>query len=295
MALGADLAPEGIAGLASAGHNLFTLAGATSLRTALRAFRRGQIVLLTAVPAHNCPAAPYEAAMLIESDCRRRGVREAVEIDLYAAKPGPMGVAGPAVSAAVRQIVEAKGVRYHPEHQVTAVDPGTRRVTFANGASATGDLLVYVPPHRAPAVVRDAGLLGESGWVDVDRHTFEARFPAVFAVGDVTVVPLPMGKPLPKAGVFARGQAEVVAANLAAAWSGRAERRSFDGHGDCFLETGDGRAGFGAADFCAEPTPQVTLRGRAAGGSGGRCSSSGAGSGSGSRQTDAERRRLTLI
>jgi sulfide:quinone oxidoreductase len=260
VSLGAELAPGAIPGLASGGHNLFTLDGATALRDALRSFRGGRIALLTAVPAYKCPAAPYEAAMLIEHDCRRRGIRDAVEIDFYAAEPGPMGVAGPEVSAAVRQMVEAKGIRYHPEHQVTAVDPKGRRLSFANGATGSYDLLIYVPPHRAPSVVQGAGLAATGGWVSVDRHTFATRFPGVFAIGDVTVVPLKMGKPLPKAGVFAHGAAEVVAANLATEWAGQSPRRAFDGYGECFVETGDGRAGFGAGDFYAEPTPQVKLR-----------------------------------
>jgi sulfide:quinone oxidoreductase len=95
----------------------------------------------------------------------------------------------------------------------------------------------------------------------VDRATFETTVPRVYAIGDVTTVPLAMGKPLPKAGVFAHRQAEVVAANLAAQWTGSGVRRAFDGHGECFLETGDGRAGFGAGNFYAEPLPQVTLKG----------------------------------
>jgi sulfide:quinone oxidoreductase len=260
VALGADLAPESVPGLAAGGHDLYSVGGATALRDALRALRGGRIVVLTAVPSYKCPAAPYEAAMLIEYDCRRRGVRGDLAIDLFAAEPGPMGVAGPAVSGAVRGLVEAKGIGYHPEHQVTAVDPAARRVAFANGVTAPYDLLAFVPPHRAPAVLQDSGLLGAAGWVEVDRRTMETRHRGVFAVGDVTTIPLAMGKPLPKAGVFAHGQAEVVARNLAAAWSGRAGRRRFDGWGECFVETGDGRAGFGAGNFYAEPTPQVTLR-----------------------------------
>lgn len=260
VSLGADLAPNAISGLSTGGHNLYTLEGATAIRDALQSFRGGRVVVLTAAPAYKCPAAPYEAAMLIESALRRRGVRQSAQIDLYAAEPGPMGVAGKDVSAAVRQAVEAKGVRYHPEHQVTNVDGTARRLTFANGATADFDLLAYVPPHRAPAVVRDAGLTNESGWVPVDRKTFATRFPGVFAIGDVVTVPLTMGKPLPKAGVFAHGQAEVVAANIARAWQARGAEREFDGYGKCFLETGDGLAGFGAGNFYGEPAPQVTLR-----------------------------------
>lgn len=260
VALGADLAPEAVAGLAQSGMNLYTLAGATALRDALAGFTGGRIIVLTATPAYKCPAAPYEAAMLIEGALRRRGVRGRTDIALYAAESGPMGVTGPRLSAAVRELVESKGIAYHPEHQVVAVDPTARRLSFANGAAAEFDLLVYVPPHRAPAVVRDAGLVGESGWVAADRQTFETRAAGVYAIGDVTGIPLAMGKPLPKAGVFAHAQAEVVAHNIARLWTGRGARRVFDGEGQCFVETGDGRAGLGAGNFYAEPVPLVNLR-----------------------------------
>lgn len=259
VALGADLAPDAIPGLAAAGHNLYTLQGAIALRDALADLHGGRVVVLTGAPAYKCPAAPYEAAMLVEAAMRRRGKRNDFQLDLYAAEPGPMGVAGPLVSAAVRDVVESKGIRYHPSHQVTAVDPAARRLTFANGATAAFDLLAYVPPHRAPAVVRAANLIDESGWIPVNRETFETPFPGVYAIGDVTTVPLTMGKPLPKAGVFAHGEAEVVAANIVWQWTGRGARRTFRGEGQCFLETGDGRAGLGAGNFYGEPAPVVTL------------------------------------
>jgi sulfide:quinone oxidoreductase len=95
----------------------------------------------------------------------------------------------------------------------------------------------------------------------VDRGTFETTVPGVYAIGDATTVPLVMGKPLPKAGVFAHRQAEVVAANIAALWTGSGARRTFDGQGECFVETGNGRAGFGAGNFYAEPLPQIVLKG----------------------------------
>jgi sulfide:quinone oxidoreductase len=260
VALGAELAPEAIPGLADGGHNLYTLDGASAVLGALKSFRGGRVAILTAAPAYKCPAAPYEAAMLAEAWLRRHGLRASTELDFYAAEPGPMGVAGPAVSAAVRQMVESRGIRYHPEHQVVSVDPATRTLAFANGTTAGYEILIHVPPHRAPAVVRQSGLAPEGGWVAVDRATFETRWPGVYAIGDVTTVPLAMGKPLPKAGVFAHRQAEVVAANIAALWAGSGPRRRFDGHGECFVETGDGRAGFGAGNFYAEPLPQIALR-----------------------------------
>jgi sulfide:quinone oxidoreductase len=259
IALGADYAPQAIPGLAEAGLCLYTLAGASAIRDALARFAAGRIAVLTATPQYKCPAAPYEAALLVESYLRERGRRDKVTIDFYAAEPGPMMVAGAAVSAGVRAMVEARGIGYRPEHQVKSVDPAQRRIEFASGSSAQFDLLLYVPPHRAPEPVRAAGLVNDSGWIPVDRHTLATRFPDVYAVGDITVIPLKMGRPLPKAGVFAHGQAEVVAHNIAAAWTGRGKPRRFEGEGACFIETGGARAGMGSGNFYAEPLPDVKL------------------------------------
>ena len=260
IALGAEYAPEIIPGLAQAGHNLYTLEGAAAARDALAQCSGGRIVLLTAAPAYKCPAAPYEAALLVEDLLRRRGCRDAVTMAFFAAEPQPMAVAGPQVGAAVRGMIESRGIAYHPEHQVKAVDAAARRIAFANGASADYDLLLYVPPHRAPAVAREAGLTNEAGWIPVDRHTLQTQFEGVFAIGDITTIPLKMGKPLPKAGVFAHGQAETVANNIAYAWTGQGRPQRFEGHGMCFIEAGGGRAGIGKGNFYAEPTPQIQLR-----------------------------------
>jgi sulfide:quinone oxidoreductase len=258
VALGAEFALDAIPGLAEAGHTFCTLDGATRLRDALAQLRGGRIVILTAAPAYKCPAAPYEAAMLIEADCRRRGIRNAVELTLYSAEPGPMGVAGPEVSAAVRGMVEQKGIAYHPEHQIARVAGG--QVEFTNGVRAGYDLLVYVPPIRPPKALAASGLVDESGWVRVDKATMQTRFPAVHAIGDATLIPLSMGKPLPRAGVFAHAQAEVVAQNVARALGGKGHEARFDGHGACFIEAGDGRAAYGVGNFYADPRPDVKAR-----------------------------------
>lgn len=259
IALGATLDTSAVPGLEQAGYNFYTPAGAERLWQALQEFRAGRLVVLTAAPAYKCPAAPYEAAMLLDAYCRRRGIRGAVEIEVYAAEPAPMGTAGPAVAEGVRHLLAARRIGYHPAHQVTGVDGSERRLTFADGTQVAFDLLAYVPPHIPPPVVRESGLVGDSGWVAVDRHTLETRFPSVYAIGDVVAIPLAIGKPLPKAGVFAHAEGEVVARTIARAITGSGPPGRFDGHGECFIEVGGGKAGFGAGDFYAEPAPAVTL------------------------------------
>jgi len=259
VALGAEFIPQSIEGLADGGLTFTTLDGATRLRAALSRFTKGHIVILTAAPLYKCPAAPYEAAMLIEAHCRRRGIAGQVRIDLYTAEPGPMGVAGSAVSAAVRAMVESKSIGYHPERQVARVDPIRRFVEFSDGERVQFDLLVYMPPIKAPRVVRESSLAGKSGWVEVDRHTLQTRFSGVYALGDVISIPLSMGKPLPKAGVFAHAQALVVAHNIVRAITGGGREARFDGRGACFVEVGKGKAGYGAGNFYAEPRPAVQM------------------------------------
>lgn len=259
IALGAELAPDAIPGLAAAGHNLYSLEGAIGLRDALGSLQGGQLAVLTAAPAYKCPAAPYEAALLLEYALHEHRVRDLTHVDLYTAEPGPMGVAGPAVSARVRHMVEARGIGYHPSRQVASVDPGGT-LHFTEGPDARFDLLAYVPPHRTPMVVQAAGLTDATDWIPVDRHTMAASHPGVFAIGDVTTIPLSMGKPLPKAGVFAHAQAEVVARNIARTVTGQGDEARFDGHGACFLESGGGRAGFARGNFYAEPAPDIRLR-----------------------------------
>ena len=260
ITLGAALVPERIPGLAQAGYNLYATEGAEALRRAMERFTRGLVVVLTAAPAYKCPAAPYEVALLLEDLCRRRGIRDQVEFRVIAAEPAPMGVAGPAVSAAVRELLASRGISYLPDHQVASVDPVAKRLHFTNDMWVAFDLLAYVPPHGAPDVVVRSGLTGESGWIAADRHTLETRWPGVYALGDVVSLPLAMGKPLPKAGVFARSQAEVVARNIAARRHGTAANARFDGHGTCFIEIGGGKAAQGKGNFYAEPVPTVALK-----------------------------------
>ncbi|MEE9324885.1 MAG: FAD/NAD(P)-binding oxidoreductase [Dehalococcoidia bacterium] len=259
ISLGAQSAPEKIPGLSEVGYNLYSLEGATAIRDARKGLTQGQlVVLITGVP-FKCPAAPYEAAMLLDHDLRKRKLHGQVKVSVYSPEAGPMGVAGPEMSAGVRQMVEERGIDYFPQHQVTEVDPSAHILHFANGSSASFDFLVWVPPHVAPQVVQRAGLTGETGWIAVDRHTMETRFPGVYAIGDVTGIPLSVGLPLPKAGVFAHHQAEVVAQNIAVALRGKGKTATFNGHGECFVEVGSGKAGFGRGNFYAEPRPTVKL------------------------------------
>jgi sulfide:quinone oxidoreductase len=240
------------------GHDFYTLDGAANFYGRLQGFNGGKIAVLIPSLPFKCPAAPYEAAMLVDSFIRKRGLSSKTEISLYTPEPGPMSVAGKELSGAVRQMVETKGIKYFPEHQLVAATDKT--LTFSNGQTAGYDLLAYTPKHQCPTVIRETGLVGESGWVEVDRNTMETGFPNVYAIGDITFIPLEMGKPLPKAGVFAHYQAETVAHNIGQIIGGKAPDKTFNGDGQCFLEMGGGIAGYAGGNFYNSPLPTVKMK-----------------------------------
>ncbi len=260
VSLGAQLAPETVSGFEEMAHNLYTPDGCEQIHAALEDLTEGVVgILITDMP-FKCPAAPYEAAFLAESFLRRKGVRRNVEIHLFTPEHTPMPVAPSALGDAIADMLAARGIHYHPLFTFKELRPETREVVSSDGRSHRVDLLIGIPPHQAPEVVRSSPLLGVSGFIHVDPRTLQTDYEDVFAIGDVATVKLPNGKALPKAGVFAHSEAKVVAQRIAEGVDGKTSNAAFDGHGYCWIELGDGRAGFAGGDFYAEPDPQVKMR-----------------------------------
>ncbi len=258
VSLGATLTTVGVPGLAEHGQTFATLPGAARLAGSLRSLREGRVLIVTATPIYKCPAAPYETAFLIDSLARKHDARSRIDIALHAAEPAPMGVAGQQVSQGVKGILNERGIAYQPSHQISSAEAGI--ATFADGDTQAFDLLIYMPGIAAPDVIATTALRDSSGWISVDRHTLATDIDGVYAIGDNAQIPLTMGKPLPRAGVFAHGQGIVVADNISRTVAGQPPTARFDGHGGCFIETGDGKAGYGSGDFYADPKPAVTMK-----------------------------------
>ncbi len=267
IALGAELAPESIPGLAEAAHTFYTIEGAKRLHDTLKGFKGGTLAIVVGALPYKCPGAPHEAAMLFADFFRKRGFRDKVDIHLFTPEPQPMPVAGPRLGGEVRQMLEAKGIHFHPLHKLISVNEQARELSFEGKEKAGYDLLAAIPPHRGPNIIREAGLANEAGWLPVDPLTLKTGSEDVYAIGDVTALPIPgRWRPdvplmLPKAGVFAHAQAEVVAHNIAAEIMGSAANAKFHGMGYCMLEAGDGRAGLAFGNFFAEPSPEIQLKG----------------------------------
>jgi sulfide:quinone oxidoreductase len=203
---------------------------------------------------HSCPPAPYELALLLADRLEERGID--AEVSVLTPAPISLPVLGAAGCAPLDARLAERGIGFLPGHAATAVEAGT--VRCANGAAVPFDLLLAVPPHRVPPVLVDAGLASADGWVRVDGRTLETGHPGLWAIGDCTAVPLSNGTALPKAGLFAQLEGEVVAARIAAQLRGEPPEAAFDGRGACFLEMGGGEASLVRGDFFADP-PAVEL------------------------------------
>lgn len=259
IALGAELAPEKVSGFESAFH-MYTLEDAKKLKDALLSFNSGSIRLVVCSTPFKCPAAPYEAAMLIDDYLRSKGLREKSDIEVFTPEPLPMPVAGPGVGNAVVAMLNEKRINFHNNTKISSIDGRTKEIILENGAREKYDLLIAIPPHTSPNVVRESDLADTaSGWIPVDPQNMQTKHDKVYAIGDVAAVKLPSGMMLPKAATFAFGQAEIVAFNIASTVIGT-ETRSWDGFGECFIETGAGNAGYGSGSFYSTPKPTINLQ-----------------------------------
>jgi sulfide:quinone oxidoreductase len=258
IALGAELDCGAIPGITEE-QCLYELQGILKTKEKLNNFSGGKVYVVVSRKPYKCPAAPYEAALSLHAILKKKGIRDKVDLRLFTVEEGPMGVAGPKISAAVRGMVETQGIKYHPTYKLVSSDSQNKEIVFDNGEKYNFDLLLIVPPHKAPDVVKEAGLLGESGWVPVNMQTLETKHPGVFAVGDINGIKLSNGKALPKAGVFAHFEAEVVVKRIADEINGKIPTKEFSGGGSCFLEVGGGRGGLAFGNFYAKPDPKVTM------------------------------------
>jgi sulfide:quinone oxidoreductase len=205
--------------------------GAFALRDVLSGFEGGHVVVGVTSTPFKCPPAPSETALLMHEFLTERGIRDGSSISLVM----PMGVPippSPAASEALLVAFAERGISWHPGRLIRGLDRDRKVVVLADRSELPFDLFLGVPVHKAPAVVEESGLTVD-GWVQVNSLTLETAFPGVYAVGDVTSVGTP------KAGVFAEGQASVVAEQIISQMRHGSAPPGYGGRGTCYLEFGN--------------------------------------------------------
>jgi sulfide:quinone oxidoreductase len=255
IASGARIKPDETPGLAGPEwhrsiHDFYTLDGAQALRAALASFSGGRLVLNVVEMPIKCPVAPMEFLFLADEFFTRRGVRHKVELVYVTPLDGAF--TKPTCNKVLSYLIRQKGIRIETEFNTSEVDSDGRKLRSFDDREVPYDLLVTIPTHGGAPFVEASGLGNELGFVPTHPHSLRAKADDhLFVLGDATDLPSS------KAGSVAHFQSEVLAENLVRATYGRSLDDGFDGHANCFVETGFGKALLIDFNYDTEPLPGV--------------------------------------
>ena len=254
IASGAALLPGETEGLSGPGwgervFTFYTLEGATALRDVLRRFDGGRLVVNVIDMPIKCPVAPLEFCFLADWYLRERGVRENTE--LVYATPLDAAFTKPVAAEHLAGMLEDKGIGLESEFATGRVDGENGKLVSWDEREISFDLLVTIPLHGgAEFIARSAGLGDELGFVATDPHTLQSRGAEnVFAIGDATNLPTS------KAGSATHFEGETLVANIGRFLAGEELEGSYDGHVNCFIESGFHKALLIDFNYEVEPAP----------------------------------------
>ena len=255
ISTGAVLAPQKIPGLVENGFNLYDHEQLLEIRDKLESIESGKIAISIMGMPYKCPPAPFEASLLIDSMLKKRGVRDSVQIDFYSPAPITLPAAGPEVSKKILELVNSDKITFHDSCKIKSVE--SKKLIFEN-SEADFDILLAIPPHIAPKIIYDSDLAKEPGFIPINRDC-KTSFENIFAIGDVTVLPVGEKLAVPKAGIFAEGEGIIVAKNIISKIQSKKEIELFDGKGGCFIESGKDTAAVLEVDMFSHSKPSTNL------------------------------------
>ena len=228
--------------------DFYTLDGAQALAAALGDFDHGRLVVHVTDMPIKCPVAPLEFTFLAEAWLRERGLRDRVELVFVTPLPGAF--TKPVASKRLGHMLEDRGITVEPDFLVEHIDEERKALVSYDEREVPFDLLVTVPLNKGADFLARSGLGDELNYVPVDRHTFLAKgYDDIFAIGDANDIPTS------KAGSVAHFSVEVFVDNFLDHVAGRPMTRSFDGHANCFVESGEGKAMLIDFNYEVEPLP----------------------------------------
>ncbi len=215
--------------------DFYSLDGATALAKALREFDGGRLVVhITDMPI-KCPVAPLEFTFLAEADFRRRGMRDRVEITYVTPLPGAF--TKPICTKQLSWMLDERKIAIETDFMVERIDGEAKKLISYDEREVPFDLLVTVPLNMGADFIARSGLGDELNYVPVDKHTLLSKaHDTIFAIGDANDIPTS------KAGSVAHFAVDIFTGNFLQHIAGKPMTGSFDGHTNCFVESGDGKA-----------------------------------------------------
>ena len=228
--------------------DFYTLDGATALAAALERFDHGRLVVHVTDMPIKCPVAPLEFTFLADAWLRERGLRDRVELVYVTPLPGAF--TKPIASQQLGSMLEDRKITVEPDFLVEHIDPENKLLVSYDEREVPFDLLVTVPLNMGADFIARSGLGDELNYVPVNRHTLQSKaFETIFALGDANDIPTS------KAGSVAHFSVEVFVENFVDLVEGLPMTRSFDGHANCFVESGDGKGLLIDFNYDTEPLP----------------------------------------
>jgi sulfide:quinone oxidoreductase len=252
IATGADIVPSETPGLLDGWRNtifdFYTKDGSAALARKLETFKGGTLAIHIVEMPIKCPVAPLEFTFLSDSYFTRRKLREAVDIVYVTPLPGAF--TKPVAAAALGALLEERKIRVVPDFGTERVDAAARKVIGYDGREVPYDLLVTIPTNMGAKVIESSGLGDELHFIPTDAKTLRSKaHENIFVIGDATNLPSS------KAGSVVHFQAEILAENVHRAIEGKPLEEKFDGHANCFVETGRGKAILIDFNYEVEPLP----------------------------------------
>jgi sulfide:quinone oxidoreductase len=247
VALGAEYNVNATPGLLEGGNEFYSFEGAERLREIIPNFKKGNAIVGVTSTPFKCPPAPSEAALLLDDYLTKQGVRDDCKISLVM----PFGLPvppSPGTSKALLKAFAERDISFIPQSLVRAIEPTRKVAILDDGSQLPFDLFLGIPVHIAPEVVARSGM-AVNGWIPVDKRNLKAKFPGIYAIGDVTSVGTP------KAGAFAEGAARIVAESIIAEFNGNEYTSAYAGDGTCYVEFGQDKVGRVDVDFFSGTTP----------------------------------------
>ncbi len=259
IGLGADVYPELTPGLVEGGQEFYTLEGATRSFKAIDSFDSGTILVSILGKPYKCPPAPYEAAYQLNDFFISKGIREQVDIKVLSPAKIPIPLSQK-VSDELMRLMKLRNVEYIPKHKVTSIDPDNRKAMFEEGGFIAYDLFFGIPIHKPPKVIIESGLGNEEGWIEVDPVNLRTPYENVYAIGDVTHIPVEGGE-IPKAGALAESAAQVVVKDILNKIKNQDKKVKYDGLATCMFECGRGEVAILDVNFLGGDKPVFDLKG----------------------------------
>ncbi|MCP5064132.1 MAG: NAD(P)/FAD-dependent oxidoreductase [Ignavibacteriae bacterium] len=228
--------------------DFYTIEGATALADYFRYWEGGKLVLnITEMPI-KCPVAPLEFVFLADSYFTERGMRD--KVDIHFVTPLPGAFTKPKASEILGDILDKKNINLTSDFNIARVDNENKKIVSWDESEIPFDVLVTVPTNMGDDLIERSGMGDELQFVPTDKHTLKAdNHDNIFVIGDATNLPSS------KAGSVAHFQADILLENILSAIDGRELRAKFDGHANCYIESGFGKGILIDFNYDTEPLP----------------------------------------